>query len=136
MIDVLCFAEHWISSDQINLINLDQYKLRSQFCRTKKKGGGSCIFVRDILKTKQTHYLSVIGQEKDFELSAVELLDIKTVIVSIYRSPESDLDEFLAKLEIVMRRIQENKKRHILCGDWNVNLLHSNSKLHKVQNVL
>jgi hypothetical protein len=36
MIDVLCFTENWISSDQINLINLDQYKLRSQFCRTKK----------------------------------------------------------------------------------------------------
>jgi hypothetical protein len=37
-IDVLCFTEHWISGDQINLINLDQYKLRSQFCRTKRKG--------------------------------------------------------------------------------------------------
>jgi hypothetical protein len=47
----------------------------------------------------------------------VELVDIKTVIVCIYRSPESDLDEFLAKLEIVIRRIQENKKRLIVCGD-------------------
>jgi hypothetical protein len=62
------------------------------------------------LKTKQIHYLSETGQEKDFELSAVELLYIKTVIVCIYRSPESDLDAFLAKLEIVIRRIQENKK--------------------------
>jgi hypothetical protein len=86
------------------------------------------------LKTKQIHYLSEIGQEKDFELSAVELLDIKTIIVCIYISPESDLDEFLAKLEIVIRRIQENKKKRlILCGDWNMNFLHSNSKLHKVQ---
>jgi hypothetical protein len=98
MINVLCFTEHLISGDQINLINLDEYKLRSQFCRTKKKGGGSCIFVKDVLKTKQIHYLHEIGQEKDFELSAVELLDIKMVIVCIYRSPESDLDEFLAKL--------------------------------------
>jgi hypothetical protein len=61
------------------------------------------------LKTKQINYLSDIGQEKDFELSAVEFLDIKTVTVCIYRSPESDLDEFLAKLEIVIRRIQEKK---------------------------
>jgi hypothetical protein len=87
------------------------------------------------LKTK-IHYLSEIGHEKDFERSAVEILDIKKVVVCIYRSPESELDEFLAKLEIVIRRIQENKKRHILYGDWNVNFLHSNSKLHKVQNVL
>jgi hypothetical protein len=88
------------------------------------------------LKTRQIHYLSEIGQEKDSELSAVELLGIKKVIVCFYRSPESDLDEFLAKLEIVIRRIQENKKRLILCGDWNVNFLHSSSKLLKVQNVL
>jgi hypothetical protein len=52
-----------------------------------------------------------MGQEKAFELSAVELLDIKTVILCICRSPECDLDEFLAKLEIVIRRIQEHKKK-------------------------
>jgi hypothetical protein len=38
MVDVLCFTEHWLSGDQIKLINLDQYKLRSQFCMEKKKG--------------------------------------------------------------------------------------------------
>jgi hypothetical protein len=63
------------------------------------------------LKTKQIHYLSESGQEKDFELSGVQLLDMKTAIVCIYRSPESDLHEFLAKLEIVIRIIQENKKK-------------------------
>jgi hypothetical protein len=44
----------------------------------------------------------------------VELLDRKAVIVCIYRSPEGDLDEFLAKLEIVIRRIQEKKKAYPL----------------------
>jgi hypothetical protein len=55
-----------------------------------------------------------MGQEMAFELSAVELLDINTIIVCIYRSPESDLDEFLAKLEIMIRRIQEHKKKCLL----------------------
>jgi hypothetical protein len=121
--------------DQISLINLDQYSLGSKFCRTTKKGGGSCIFVRDSLQTKQVRYLSDIGKEKIFELSAVELLDIKMVIVCIYRSPESDFNDFLAKLETVISRIQ-GKKRLILGGDWNVNFLQSNPKLHKLQNVL
>jgi hypothetical protein len=53
MIDVLCFTEHWLSMDQISLINVGQYSLRSKFCRTTKKGGGSCIFVRNFLQTKQ-----------------------------------------------------------------------------------
>jgi hypothetical protein len=114
MIDVLCFAEHWLSMDQISLINVDQYSLRNKFCRTTKKGGGSCIFVRNFLQTKQVRYLSEIGQEKVFELSAVELLDIKIVIVCICRSPESDFNDFLAKLEIVISRIQKKKETHPL----------------------
>jgi hypothetical protein len=102
MVDVLCLTEHWIPEDQIKLINLDQYRLISQFYRHNRKGGGSCIFVRDMLRTREVYYLSRITQEKIFELLAVELLDIKVVIVCIYRSPESDIDEFLGKLEIVI----------------------------------
>jgi hypothetical protein len=41
----------------------------------------------------------------------VELLDIKTVIVCIYRSPESDFSEFLIKLETVISRERERKGR-------------------------
>jgi hypothetical protein len=67
-------------------------RLISQFCRHSRRGGGSGIFVRDMLRTRQVHYLSRIAQEKTFELSAVELLDIIVVIVCIYRSPDSDID--------------------------------------------
>jgi hypothetical protein len=109
MVDVLCLTEHWISEDQIKLINLDQYRLISKFCRYNRRGGGSCMFVRDMLRMRQVHYLSGIAQEKTSELSAVELLDIKGVIVCIYRSPESDIDEFLGELETVIRRIQNIK---------------------------
>jgi hypothetical protein len=47
MVDVLCLTEHWISEDQIKLINLEQYRLISQFCRHNRRDGGSCIFVRE-----------------------------------------------------------------------------------------
>jgi hypothetical protein len=61
-------TEHWKSEDQIKLINFDQYRLRSQFCRNEKRGGGSCIFVKDVLRTRQIHYLRGLGEEKTFEL--------------------------------------------------------------------
>jgi hypothetical protein len=64
-------------------------------------------------------------------------MDIKVVVVCIYRSLESDIDEFLGKLEIMIRRTQEHKKKRlIICGDWNVNFCHNNSKLLKVLNIL
>jgi exonuclease III len=86
LVDVLCFTEHWMVDDQIKLINLDQYRLRSYFCRNIRRGGGVCIFVRDMLRVKQVHYLCGIAQEKSFELAAVELPDTKLVFVCIYRS--------------------------------------------------
>jgi hypothetical protein len=89
--------------DHIELINLDQYKLQNYFCRSTRRGGGSCIFVREILSARQVHYLNGIAQEGTSELVAVELLDIKVVVVCIYRSSESDTDEFLGKLEIMIR---------------------------------
>jgi hypothetical protein len=122
--------------DQIKLINLDHYKLRSYFCRNKQRGGSACILVRDMLRVKQVHNLCGIAQEKTFELAAVELLDIKIVIVCIYRSPESDIEVFLNKLEIVIKRIQNHNKRLIMCGDWNVNFCQNNSNLFKLLSVL
>jgi hypothetical protein len=52
-----------------------------------KGGAGSCIFVRDVLRTRQIHYLRGLGKEKTFKLSAVELLDIKLAIVCILHIP-------------------------------------------------
>jgi hypothetical protein len=39
-----------------------------------------------------------LGEDKTVELSAVECLDINLVILCIYRSPESNIDEFLPSL--------------------------------------
>jgi hypothetical protein len=39
MVDVLRFTEHWLSGDQIKLINLDQYKLKVNFAGIKKGWG-------------------------------------------------------------------------------------------------
>jgi hypothetical protein len=64
------------------------------------------------LSARQVHYLNGIAQEKPFELAAVELLDIKVVVVCIYRSPERDIDEFLGKLEIMIKRTQEHTHTH------------------------
>jgi hypothetical protein len=79
-------------------------------------GGGSCIFVKDVLRTRQIHYLRGLGDEETFEPWAVELLDIKLATVCIYRSPESDIDEFLGKLDSVIKIIQEHKKGSLSLG--------------------
>jgi hypothetical protein len=88
--------------EQIKVLNIDPFKLVSNFSRFSSNYGGSGIFVRKDLHTKEVNYLKEIGSDKVFELSVVELLDFNVTLACIYRSPDADFYEFLNKLELVI----------------------------------
>ena len=44
--EVLCFTEHWVKADYVNLIQTDQHKLVSHFSRQMYDRGGFCIYVK------------------------------------------------------------------------------------------
>jgi hypothetical protein len=73
--DVLCFTEHWLKEEYIKLISIDKFKLVSNFSRRTSVHGGSCIYVRQHLHTKELNYLYEISKEKYFEITAIELMD-------------------------------------------------------------
>jgi hypothetical protein len=31
--NILCFTEHWLLEDQMNVINIEKFRLESKFCR-------------------------------------------------------------------------------------------------------
>jgi exonuclease III len=134
--DILCFTEHWSRESQLNSIYIDQFILVSSFNRPNRTGGGSSIFVRNFLCTKDITYIKGLGSENTFEISATELTDFNCILVCIYRSPDWNFDEFLYKLESVICKVQSRRTNIILCGDWNVNFLQSSSKLSELQNLL
>lgn len=49
--------------------------------------------------------------------------NVKLVVFSVYRPPAADFDLFIAKLQKMLNDLYNVKNRHILCGDFNVNLL-------------
>jgi exonuclease III len=57
-------------------------------------------------------------------------------LVCIYRSPHSDVGIFLEKLETVVDRIHKKRKKLIICGDWNINLLQVNDQALALENIL
>ena len=75
-VDVLCLSEHW-------LISTDKFKLASNFNRSKSDHGGSSIYVKYHVQTKEINYLKVMSKEKDFKMTAVEILDYKLIIVCV-----------------------------------------------------
>ena len=108
----------------------------SSFSRSFRPGGGSGIFVRNILQCNYVDYLKEIGSENNFELSAVEIIDFNFIVACIYRSPNGKFEEFLNKLESVIGKVQSRGKHILLCGDWNINFLQHSGKLLELQNLL
>jgi len=109
--------------NKLQAININHFTLASAFCRRNSDHGGSCILVKKGEITKELKFVKEIGEEKSFELSAIELVRYAVIIICIYRSPNGKIDTFFNKLELVMQKLRKKQKTLILCGDWNINFL-------------
>jgi hypothetical protein len=78
-----------------------------------------------------------VGKERK-KMSVVEFVDLKWLLICIYRSPHSDVYNFLDKLEALIAKVQQKRKKLIICGDWNipVNLLQENNHVQALQSIL
>jgi len=136
-IHIICLTEHHLKDHEINLVSMEHYKLSSKFCRQQYKNGGTCIYVNksidyDIIPTDH------ICNEKDLETCAIKLNlhKINIVIISIYRSPSGNYSYFLKKLESFFKSLYTLRTEYIICGDINVNYLHSNSRQQQLDMLL
>ena len=62
--DVLCFIEHWLKANQFNSVYIDQFKLVSSFCRSTRIGGGSSIYVKNFLRTKDLDVKRLVNYQQ------------------------------------------------------------------------
>jgi exonuclease III len=56
--------------------------------------------------------------------------------VCVYRSPDGDFHIFLRNLELVIQKVLSERKKLILCGDWNINFMKESAELNEVKNIL
>jgi hypothetical protein len=61
------------------------------------------------------------------EISAIELVDFKITVVCIYISPNSNEEIFLEFVDEAVNMLLKRGRFSVLCGDWNINLLHENT---------
>ena len=129
-VEVICLTEHWLNHATLNSTNIANFKLGSAFCRKSNTYGGSCIYVKENILIRNIDYFTSLDDEKNFEVSLIELVDYKLYIVCVYRSPDGQIDIFLNKLENLIRKLTTKKKSLLLCGDWNIDTLsaHRNQK--------
>lgn len=123
-------TEHWLHQNEIKTLHLDNYKIISTSCR-EKGYGGSAIYVKTDLVSNELIDVKQFNIEKIFECSGVKvnMNKVDYYIICIYRSPNSDIKEFLTRLNECLDFLQHKfkLKHYIVCGDFNIDYL-SNSK--------
>jgi exonuclease III len=127
--DVLCFTEHWVKEDYLEINQIEQYKFVSYFSRKNYDHGESCIYVKKRIYTKELSCFQGVSIEKNFEMSATELVDYGYIIVCIYRSPDSNFWIFLKNLELIIQIVHARNKKLLVCGDWNLNFMLDNIRV-------
>ena len=141
--DVLGISETWLSENNIQLANINGFK---GYHLTRKRvldhGGVTC-FVRDSLDSELLEQFSFIND--DIELCTVKIkVKEEYYLVSVVYRPSSkhrDVDKFTNILSKLLRNNTFKKHKHILLGDFNINLLdfachpHTNQFLASMQNL-
>jgi hypothetical protein len=64
--------------------------------------------------------------DKEFEISATKLVEIKTIVICIYRSTHSNAKIFLGILDKIISNVLKKGRFMVICGNWNINLLQEN----------
>jgi hypothetical protein len=80
-VNVICLTEHWQSELKLNCINITDFKLVSAFCRRSSEHGGSGIYIKNGLETKEISCFAGISEEKILEMSLIELPEYKLLTV-------------------------------------------------------
>ena len=120
----VCISEHWLTGDQMGGLCVDGYCLGTYFARTVYRRGGTAILVRADVAFVPIDFDGV-SVEKDGEIVGVRLTNQKLIILSIYRSPSGNLDNFLNIISVALSKITIQDYNVMLMGDFNV---HFNNK--------
>lgn len=126
--DVICFTETFVRAGQERNIYLTNYELAASYNRVNIKRGGTCIFVRAGIPNSKVHCIDTLAKDNHFECCSSNIIALNIIIICVYRIPSKyigELDDFFKRLELLLYTCTHKypKKKLIICGDLNINLL-------------
>ena len=98
-IGFVCLTEHCLREWQLPLVQIEGYMLGSSYCRQSDIRGGVCIYVKENLSFKEIKGKRCLG--KHFEVAAVDIKELNITVLCVYRTPDSNVNVFLKKLELL-----------------------------------
>ncbi|XP_054267248.1 uncharacterized protein LOC128989384 [Macrosteles quadrilineatus] len=123
--DFLLISEHWLTNDESEFyrtVGCDELEIANIYCRSAHKNGGVAIFASNRFTYKKLNS-EPYCVERIFEVTAVEVLEISTILVAVYRPPDSDFDLFQLQLESCLLYLTKfTSKKIVIGGDFNIHL--------------
>lgn len=123
IIDAICIAEHWLKDEELGGATLKKFKPAVGYCRKIGRRGGVCIYVNNRHDFKIINYTTACSVEKQFECIGIELPTLKTILVAVYRTPDSDEKIFLSRLEMTLEKLYKESHSIFICGDINIDFM-------------
>jgi exonuclease III len=128
-IDIITVNEHWLKPDELVYTHtrIDNFFIASSYCRPRTKHGGVLILLKKGIKSVPRQDINKLSKEVDCELCAIEIPS--WIIVTVYRSPLGNFEDFITIFTAVCELWAKNKnKTVIITGDFNININKDNAK--------
>lgn len=123
-IDCICISETFMRLGSERNLKIPNYNLASCFSRKQQRRGGTCILIKHGLAYTPLKTTLDLCVPYYFECCGVELPDFNLIIVCIYRIPGHNVELFIYNFRILLTKLtHKEKKKIILCGDWNIDIL-------------
>lgn len=132
-IEILCLTEHFLSADLSGFLQrFDGFNTVSFYGRPEENRGGACILVRDSIVASNRPDIGNLSVSYVFECAAAEIgpSSKRTLVITLYRTPDSDANIFLDHLEGLLSLIADEAKRKnvLICGDINIDMMQETVK--------
>lgn len=135
---VVTVIEHWKSYEQIKSYKVNNFKLVASYCRCAGTHGGVAVYVFETMWFKIREDINELAETYIFECAAVEIKyrNRKCVIVALYRTPDTQVQLFLNKLNNLLCMLTEKNDNFIIAGDFNIDLKTNNQKKQNFTSLL
>lgn len=138
--DIFIITEHSMSNEQIDRLNINNYKRVTHYARTTSKGGGVLIMAREGFKGRQlgSKAINELVEDKLFECCVAEFkIDKKTLLIAgVYRTPQLNNSEFLSRLNSLLSILTHKNYSVCVGGDFNINMLENSVLARELNSIL
>lgn len=134
---VLCISEHWYTEKNVDLLNLQNFKLASNFYRKTRERGGVCIFIQEDIECIRRSEIENLSTEYLIELSSIEIPNLNLVIVNVYWPDSNRMPKVFYETLTKLLNLLHKKDRHkniVIGGDFNTDVSRTSSNSMKLLN--